>query len=62
MSRILTVRPEEARGVRRFGMWVARRRYGGVIPGIVQLLMPDLQVGAAAGWIYARLHLGSGRP
>ena len=62
MSRILTVRPEQARGVRRVGMWIARQRYGGVVPGIFQVLMPDLQLGVAAGWIYERLHLRKGSP
>lgn len=62
MSRILTVRPEQARGLRRWGMWVARRQYGGVVPGIYQVLMPDLQLAAAAGWIYNRLHLRKRSP
>lgn len=62
MSRILTVRPEHARGVRRVGVWVARRRYGGVVPGIFQVMMPDLQLGTAAGWIYERLHLRKRSP
>jgi hypothetical protein len=62
MSRILTVHPEQARGVRRFGMWVARRQYGGVVPGILQVLLPDLQLAAAVGWIYNRLHLRTGSP
>ncbi len=62
MSRILTVRPEQARGVRRFGMWVARRQYGGVVPGLFQILLPDLQLGAAVGWIYDRLHMRKGSP
>lgn len=59
---MLTVRPEHARGVRRVGMWVARRRYGGVVPGIFQVMMPDLQLGTAAGWIYERLHLRKRSP
>jgi hypothetical protein len=43
-------------------MWIARQRYGGVVPGIFQVLMPDLQLGVAAGWIYERLHLRKGSP
>ena len=62
MSRILTVRPEQARGVRRLGVWLARRRYGGIVPGIFQVMLPDLQLGAAGGWIYERLHLRKTSP
>lgn len=62
MGRILAVSPKQARGVRYLVMAVARRRYGGVVPGIFQILMPDLQLGAAAGWIYERLHLRKNSP
>jgi hypothetical protein len=57
MSRILTVQPERARGWRRLVVWWARRSYGGVVPGIGRVMLPDLQLTAAAMWLYERLHL-----
>ena len=54
---ITTVRPEEARGVRRlFFRWV-RGQYGGIVPGVFQILAVDLSVASAAGWLYRHLHL-----
>jgi hypothetical protein len=33
-----------------------------VRPGIFEVLMPDLQVAGAAGWLYGRLHLRKSSP
>jgi len=33
-----------------------------VLPGIFEVLMPDLQVAGAAGWLYSRLHMRKGSP
>jgi hypothetical protein len=57
MARILTVRPEQARGWRRMALWWARRSYGGVVPGITQVLLPDVQLAVAVSWLYERLHM-----
>lgn len=62
MARILAVPPEDARGLSRLMVAWNRRRYGGVLPGIFEVLMPDLQVAGAAGWLYNRLHLRKGSP
>ena len=43
-------------------MCVARRRCGGTVSGIFQILIPDLQLGTAAGWMYERLHLRKASP
>jgi hypothetical protein len=33
-----------------------------VLPGIFEVLTPDLQVAGAAGWLYGRLHLRKSSP
>ncbi len=62
VSRILAVPPGEARGLRRLMVAWNKRQYGGVLPGIFEVLMPDLQVAGATGWLYNRLHLRKGSP
>lgn len=57
MANIMTVGPERARGIRRlFFHWV-RRQYGGIIPGVFQVLAVDLRVAGPAGALYRHLHL-----
>ena len=55
--RIKTIAPGEARGLRRLILGVARRRYGGVVPGIFQVALVDLLLGALLDRLYAHLHL-----
>ena len=55
--RIKTMAPEEARGVRRLIVALAKRRYGGVVPGIFRVALVDLQLGALLDRLYAHLHL-----
>jgi hypothetical protein len=58
MANILTIRPDGARGLRRlFFTWV-RRQYGGIVPGVFQVLAVDLKVARPAGALYSHLHLG----
>jgi hypothetical protein len=59
---ILTVAPEEARGLRRLMVRQVRRQYGGVVPGIFEVLMPDLRVALPTGWLYNHLHMRKGSP
>ena len=62
MANILTVVPERARGIRKlFFSWV-RRQYGGVVPGVYQVLSVDLRVTQPAGSLYRRLHLRRSSP
>jgi hypothetical protein len=62
MPNILTVAPDRARGVRKlFFQWV-RRQYGGVVPGVYQILAVDLKVARPAGALYSYLHLGKKSP
>ncbi len=59
----MTVVPEKARGIRKlFFRWV-RGQYGGVVPGVFQVLAVDLRVATKAGGIYNHLRLrkSSGR-
>lgn len=57
MANILTVVPEKASGIRRlFFQWV-KRQYGGVVPGVFQILAVDLRVANPAGALYRHLHL-----
>lgn len=58
MANILTIPPDGARGLRRlFFRWV-RSRYGGIVPGVFQVLAVDLKVARPAGALYSYLHLG----
>jgi hypothetical protein len=57
MANILTIVPEQVTGLRRvFFRWV-RGQYGGVVPGVFQVLAVDLRVARAAGSLYRHLHL-----
>jgi hypothetical protein len=57
MAGIITVSPDEARGMRGiFFRWV-RSQYGGVVPGVFQILGVDMLVASAAGVLYRHLHL-----
>jgi hypothetical protein len=57
MPNIMTIVPEQVRGIRKlFFRWV-RRQYGGVVPGVFQVLAVDLRVANPAGSLYRYLHL-----
>ena len=62
MARILTLDPERARGLRKALVWMAKRQYGGVVPGIYKVLAPNLNIGLPASWIYDYIHLRKGSP
>jgi len=54
----MTIVPEKVKGIRRlFFRWV-RRQYGGIVPGVFQVLAVDLRVARPAGSLYSYLHLG----
>jgi len=58
MANIMTIAPERAGGLRKlFFRWV-RGQYGGVVPGVFQVLAVDLKVARPAGSLYSHLHLG----
>lgn len=62
MPNILTIVPERARGLRKLFFRWARGQYGGVVPGIFQILAVDMSVGRPAGSIYRHLHLRKSSP
>lgn len=62
MPNIMTIVPESVRGLRRlFFRWV-RGQYGGVVPGVFQILAVDLRVARPAGALYSHLHLRTSSP
>jgi hypothetical protein len=57
MPNIETTDPEQATGIRKlFFRWV-RSQYGGIVPGVFQVLAVDLRVARPAGALYKHLHL-----
>lgn len=61
-TRIKTVDPEEARGLRGLMMRMTRRQMGGMVPGIQRILMTDLRVGLPTYWLYGYLNVRKGSP
>lgn len=62
MARILTIDPEQARGLRKLLFRVNKRQYGGVVPGIFKIMFRDLNIAFPGGWIYNYLHMRKGSP
>ena len=62
MARIMTVPAEEARGLRGLIVRMVRRQYGGAVPGIFEVLMPDLRLLLSTGWLYNHLHMRKSSP
>jgi hypothetical protein len=62
MPNILTIVPERARGLRKFLFRLARRQYGGVVPGIFQVMAVDLRVARPASAVYRYLHMRKSSP
>jgi hypothetical protein len=61
MARIETVAPGEARGLRRLVLRLSKRDYG-YVPGITQIVLPDLRVAVGTAAIYYRLQLRRSSP
>jgi len=57
MSNIMTIKPEKAGGIRKLFFGWVRRQYGGIVPGVFQVLAVDLKVARPAGALYNYLHL-----
>ncbi len=58
----MTIVPERAKGIRKlFFAWV-RRQYGGIVPGVFQVLAVDLKVARPTGSLYNHLHLRKSSP
>jgi hypothetical protein len=57
MANILTIDPAQVKGIRKlFFRWI-RSQYGGVVPGVFQVLAVDLRVARPVGSLYQHLHL-----
>lgn len=62
MANIPTVDPDQARGIRGLLFRWVRGQYGGVVPGIFQVLAVDIRFAAIAGALYRHLHLRRSSP
>ncbi len=62
MARILTIDPEQTRGLRKLLIWVTKRDYAGVVPGFGKVLLTDLNVTFPTVWIYNYLHMRKSSP
>ena len=62
MTRITTVTPETAGGIRRLLFGIIKRQYGGFVPGIVQVMMVNMKIGRAVGGLYRYLNLRKDSP
>lgn len=62
MPKMMTIAPERARGVRKLLFGWVRRQYGGIVPGVFQVLAVDLRFARPAASIYKHLHLRRSSP
>lgn len=62
MAHIKTVLPEQVSGIRKLFFRFVRRQYGGIVPGIFQVLAVDLKVARPTGSLYNYLHLRRSSP
>jgi hypothetical protein len=62
MARILTVDPEQVRGLRKPIVWMIRRQSGGILPGIFRIMLRDFQVAIPTTWLYSYLNERKGSP
>ncbi len=56
MARILTIDPEQTKGLRNLMVRMLRRQNGGIVPGIFKILLADFQVTIPTGWLYNYLN------
>jgi len=62
MTNIMTIVPEQARGIPKLFFGWVRGQYGGVVPGVFQVLAVDLRVAGPTGFLYRHLHLRPSSP
>ena len=62
MANIMTIVPERVKGLRKLFFRLVRGKYGGVVPGIFQILAVDLSVARPTGALYNYLHLRKSSP
>ncbi len=56
MARILTLLPERAGAMQRLLLALVKRQYGGVVPGIAQIVLADMPLAVLTQWLYGYLH------
>jgi hypothetical protein len=59
---IMTIAPENATGIKKFFFRLVRGKYGGIVPGVFQVLAVNLRVARPAGALYNYLHLRKSSP
>lgn len=62
MANIMTIAPEQVSGLRKLFFGWIRRQYGGIVPGIFQVLAVDIRVARPTGSLYNHLHLRGASP
>jgi len=62
MPNILTVAPDRAGGIKKLFFGWVKKQYGGIVPGVFQVLAVDLRVARPAGALYNYLHLRKSSP
>ena len=62
MARILTLDPEQARGLRKVLVWMAKRDYAGTVPGLFDIVAQDLNIAIPVSWIYNHLNMRKSSP
>lgn len=62
MASILTIDPDQTKGLRKLMVRLIRHQNGGMVPGIFKILMTDLQVTIPTGWLYNYLNERKGSP
>ena len=62
VTRIKTLSPQSATGIRRFLLNKFKKQYGGFLPGIFRIALVDLKIGFPTGNLYKYLHLRKKSP
>ncbi len=62
MARILTLDPEQARGLRKPLVWMIRKQSGGILPGIFRIIACDFKGAIPTTWLYSYLNERKGSP
>jgi hypothetical protein len=56
MPYLVTTPSEQARGWRRLVLWVAKRQFGGIVPGLTRVIIGDLKIARPVLALYAHLN------
>jgi hypothetical protein len=56
MAYLVTTPPDQARGWRRLVLWLVKRRFGGAVPGLTQIIIRDLRIARPVIALYEHLN------